>query len=81
MSDETVSNTEDGKVFEDGFDTPISPIFLKDSCCEAWGIWGDEQLEGVFAIRDLCRGGGGGLFPEDECLVNDNIGGDDIDAT
>lgn len=81
MSDETIANAEDREVLEDGFDTPVSPIFLEDGGCEAWGIWRDEELEGIFAIRDLCRGGGGRLFPEDERLVNDDIGGDDIDAT
>lgn len=81
MPDETVANAEDGEVFEDGFDTPVSPIFLEDGGCETWGIWRDEQLEWIFAIGDLCGGGGVRLFPEDERLVNDNVGGDDIDAT
>lgn len=81
MPDETVANAKDGEVVEDSFDAPVSPIFLKDGGCEAWGIWRDDKLEGIFAIRDLCRGGCGRLFPEDECLVNDNTGGDDIDAT
>ena len=81
VPDETVANAEDGEMFEHGFDTPVSPVFLEDGGGEAWGIWGDDQLEGIFAIRDLCEGGGGGLFPEDERLVHDDIGGDDIDAT
>lgn len=63
MLDETVANAEDGKMFEDRFDTPVSPVFLEDGCGETRGIWGDEQLEGIFAVGDLCRSGGGRLFP------------------
>lgn len=81
VPDETVANAEDGEMLEHGFDAPVSPVFLEDGGGEAWAVWGDDYLERIFAIRDLCRGAGGGLFPEDERLVHDDIGGDDIDAT
>jgi len=56
VPNEAVANAEDGEVFEHGFDTPVSPVFLEESGGETWGIWGDDYLEGVFAIGDL-RGG------------------------
>ena len=42
MPNETVANAEDGEVIKDGLDTPVSPIFLEDGGCEAWGTWRDE---------------------------------------
>lgn len=38
MPDETVADAEDGEVFEDGFDAPVSPVLLEDGGGEAWGI-------------------------------------------
>jgi len=63
VPNETVANAEDGEMFKHGFDTPVSPVFLEEGCGEAWGIWRDDYLEGVFAIGDLCGDGGGILFP------------------
>ena len=40
--DETVANAENGEMFEDGFDTPVSSVFLEDGGGEAWGIWRDD---------------------------------------
>jgi hypothetical protein len=54
--DETIANAENGEMFEDCFDAPVSSVLLEDGGSEAWGIWGDDQLEGIFAIRDLGRG-------------------------
>lgn len=42
MPDETAANAEDGEMFEDGFDTPVSPVLLEDGGGEARGIWGDD---------------------------------------
>ena len=81
MPDETVSNTEDREMFEHGFDTPVSPVFLEDGGGKTWGIWRDDYLEGVFSVGDLFGDGGGRFFPEDKGLVDDDVGGDDIDAT
>ena len=61
--DEAVSNAENGEMIEGGFDTPVSSVFLEDGGGEAWGIWRDDYLEGIFALRNLCGGGGGRLFP------------------
>jgi len=61
--DKTIADPENGEMFEDGFDTPESPVFLKDGGGEAWGIWRDDYLEGIFALGDLCRGGAGRFFP------------------
>ena len=38
VPDETVADAEDGEVFEDGFDAPVSPVLLEDGGGEAWGI-------------------------------------------
>jgi len=40
--DETVANAIDGEMFEDGFDTPVSPVFPEDGGGEAWGIRRDD---------------------------------------
>ena len=63
MPNETVANAEDGEMVEHGFNTPVSPVFLKEGGGEAWGIWRDDYLEGVFAVGDLSGGEGGRLFP------------------
>ena len=63
MSNESGADAEDGEMLEDGFDTPVGPVFPEEGGGEAWGIWGDDYLEGVFAIGDLGGGGGGRLFP------------------
>lgn len=63
VPNETVANAENGEMFEHGFDTPVSPVFLEDGRGKAWGIWRDDYLERVFAIGNLCGDGGGRLFP------------------
>lgn len=42
MLDETVSDAENGEMFEDCFDTPVSSVFLEDGGGEAWCIWRDD---------------------------------------
>ena len=39
---ETVANAENGEMFEDGFDTPVSSVLLEDGGGEAWGVWRDD---------------------------------------
>ena len=54
VPNQTVTNTEDGEMFEDGFDAPVGPILLEDCGGKTWGIRRDEEFEGVFALGDLC---------------------------